>query len=635
MIYTPYISPLETMKKLLLLLALLVSYTSWCQQKYDPQILYDHPGGLYDHDSLRNLHITFYNNNYDSILNANWEANNGLRLPARVKLDQQTFENVAIRYKGNSTYAIPNDLNNPKLPLNLDMNDLVPGQKLLGYKKVKLANSMFDPTFVREVSAYNIYRRYLPSPEANLMKVHVQGDYLGLYVNTEAVNRQFLKKHFFENDGVLFKCDPIQQYGQPGPTGNSNLKWLGPDSTDYYNHYTIKSKRGWAELMHLIDVINNNPEQIDSVLNVDRVLWAFAVNTALPNLDSYNGLFQHNYYLYQTGDGLFQMIPWDLSESYIGSQLVANSNPNNLYEYSPFAGYNCWSMPLIEKLTHDSTAHYAQIYAAHIRTILEESLISSRIKGHTDELQLLAYGAAEADMNKMFDMTAYTSNVTSLLTLPFFKVAGITSTVDLRRDYLESHHEISKTPPKILTVDLIDVGGMKYVTAEVQHVNDVELMTTISHYSSKFRPTEMKDDGTNGDQVANDGIYTALLPDQNTGPDVKYYVRALNSDAIQLSPQRAEYEFYTFTSGLTANTPTIDQDNVARIYPNPATSMVSVELFNHGTVDCQLYSMQGELLLSRKTNHSQLTLDLSELSSGVYFLKINGRSHKIVKAGIK
>ena len=77
----------------------------------------------------------------------------------------------------------------------------------MGYNKVKLANAWLDPTYCKEYIASRIYRKYLPTPEINLIELHTQGDYTGLYVNTESINRQFLNKHFDENDGVLFKCD--------------------------------------------------------------------------------------------------------------------------------------------------------------------------------------------------------------------------------------------------------------------------------------------------------------------------------------------------------------------------------------------------------------------------------------------
>ena len=84
------------------------------------------------------------------------------------------------------------------------------------------------------------------------------------------------------------------------------------------------------------------------------------------------------------------------------------------------------------------------------------------------------------------------------------------------------------------------------VEAKVNNPTQVELMATISPFNSKFNSFTMYDDGLLGDAIANDGIYTAELPYLNSGEEIKFYVRSHNNNAISLSPQRAEYEFYTF-----------------------------------------------------------------------------------------
>ena len=117
-----------------------------------------------------------------------------------------SYDSVGVRYKGNSTFCIPNDEGNPKVPYNLDANYWVSGQKIADYKKLKFANAWMDPTFAKEITATNIYQKYMPSPD-KLIKSKSSGNYLGLYVNTESINKQFMEKHFGEKDGVLFKCD--------------------------------------------------------------------------------------------------------------------------------------------------------------------------------------------------------------------------------------------------------------------------------------------------------------------------------------------------------------------------------------------------------------------------------------------
>ena len=223
---------------------------SFSQTVYNPYQFYENPGGLFDKDSVRSIYIDFIDPNYHSVLVNSFFTNPKYRIPATVSCNGITYDSVGVRYKGNSTFCLPNDNNNPKVPYNLDFNYFISGQKFMGKKKLKLANAWMDPTFVKEFSASQIYKNYLPSPEVNLVKLYVQGNYLGLYVNTESINKQFTDKHFDEKDGVLFKCDGSGMFCDTTgtPTGGvPDLNWLGEDTTLYYSSYDIKSDYGWED----------------------------------------------------------------------------------------------------------------------------------------------------------------------------------------------------------------------------------------------------------------------------------------------------------------------------------------------------------------------------------------------------
>ena len=514
------------------------------QTLYNPQVLYDASGSLYDPTVLRELFIDFHDPNYHNVLTNSFYVNPSYRIPASVTLDGITQDSVGVRYKGNSTFVVPNNNGIPKVPYNLDFNYFISGQQLMNYNKVKLANAWTDPTFVKEYLASTIYRKYLPTPEVSLMKLNVQGNYLGLYVNTESINKQFVDKHFDEKSGVLFKCDPITVFGQPAPLGPAepNLNWLGYDTTQYYNSYTLKSDYGWEQLVELIDVLHNNPDDLDNILNIDRVLWAFAVNSVIANLDTYNGWYIHNFYLYKTEDGLFQMIPWDLSESFGGALMGSVFlNPYDIYHFDPFFGNTTspQSNPLLYTLLNNDI--YKKQYTAHIRTIIEESLDTTFLRTQVQEMQNLAYSAANTDSYKPFSMNEFYSNVED----PFWTwwgFAGIFETINIRKDFLINHQDISEIPPTINNLSVVN----NVVTVEIFNANKVELMATVSDYNSKFISFNMFDDASNGDVYAGDNIYTCQLPFYNLGEVVKFYVRAQNNEAMQLKPQRAEYEFYMY-----------------------------------------------------------------------------------------
>ncbi len=541
--------------RIYILLFAILPFLTFSQSLYNPQDLYDVPGGLFDEDSLRVIDLEFYMPNYHNYLVNSWYYSPSERIPAKLTLNGIVYDSVGVRYKGNSTFCLPNDNQNPKLPYNIDMNHFINDQQLLGYNKIKLANAWMDPTFVKQIVSSNIYRKYLPTGESNLVKLNVQGNYLGLYVNDESINKQFLKKHFDEKSGPLFKCDNIDRFCDTANAPSAmppNLFYMGDDTTLYYDSYDMKSDYGWEELVKLIKTINIDFSNIDSILNVDRTLWAFAVNQVIQNLDCYNTYYVHNYYLYQTKDGLFQMIPWDLDNSFSGAIMGWDYwNQSNIYEYDPyFTGPSLggstqpWDeRPLLYNLLNDP--HYRKIYTAHLNTIIEESLDTSIIKSNIDKLQFLAYNAANQDNNKAFSMNDYFENANNAI-WTVWGFGGILSTVNERKQFLLNHPEISLSSPLIDNVNII--SNENIVTVQVSNANSVELMATVSEYNSKFQSFEMLDNGTNGDLTANDGIYSANIPFQSSnGLELKFYIRAENNDAIILNPRRAEYEFYVYS----------------------------------------------------------------------------------------
>jgi len=592
---------------------------------YNPQTLYDSPGGLYDQGTIREMNIQFYDANYHSTLVNSFFNYPSYRIPAVVSIDGISYDSVGVRYKGNSTFCLPNDDGNPKVPYNLDANYWISGQKIADYKKLKFANAWMDPTFAKEITATNIYQKYMPSPEVSLLKVKVQGNYLGLYVNTESINKQFMEKHFGEKDGVLFKCDPAQVFcGSTNPGGNPDLKWLGSDSTSYYNSYALKSDSGWEELMDLIYTLNFSYEDLGEVLNIDRVLWNFAVNTAILNLDTYNGYYVHNYYLYKTEDGLFQMIPWDFDNAFVGAILGFDYwSPEVVYNYDSYGSqYDPNSRPLFQKLMADPLRK--KQFDAHLRTVFSESLLdTSSIRNEIADLHDQALIPANQDFNKAFPMTYFYSNVEE----PFWAgwgFAGIMSTIVERNNYLMGLPAITNTPPSLSSVSL----NNGIVTVIAGNTNEVELMVTTSPHNSRFVPFPMYDDGTNGDDIAGDGIFSAALPYYSTGQAVKYYIRAQNNNSMRLSPERAEYEFYIYDP----NASVIEEEAISyKVYPNPSKDIINITSSSNLSLNCVVYNLSGQKLVEKQTVSSYATIDVSAFKPGIYMLKINNQIKKIIK----
>ncbi|MDR2979198.1 MAG: T9SS type A sorting domain-containing protein [Bacteroidales bacterium] len=65
------------------------------------------------------------------------------------------------------------------------------------------------------------------------------------------------------------------------------------------------------------------------------------------------------------------------------------------------------------------------------------------------------------------------------------------------------------------------------------------------------------------------------------------------------------------------------------VRPNPATNMFTVDLEENGSAQVQLFNLVGQLVYSEQTNDSSISVNVSNLNSGVYMLKImqDGKIH--------
>ena len=67
------------------------------------------------------------------------------------------------------------------------------------------------------------------------------------------------------------------------------------------------------------------------------------------------------------------------------------------------------------------------------------------------------------------------------------------------------------------------------------------------------------------------------------------------------------------------------------IYPNPSTGNINIEI----QADClnemlRIYNVYGQLIHDESLNNLKTTIDLTSLNSGVYFISIKNKSHKLI-----
>ena len=528
--------------------------------------------GLYDISSYRTFELEFPQMDWLAQMAANYGSDTNVT--ASLKVDGTLLEGVGVRFKGDTSYRRATTL---KKSFNIEIDHTDSELRLQGYKTLNLNNAFTDPSFMREVLYNNFCRQYIPSPQANLVHLFVNGDDYGVYVNSQQENGDFIEEFFQDNDGDRFRAGIApnaaggNQAGGPpaggrpgggGPGGGGGgggggagllgfggeLGWLGDDLTLYESGYILKSDNNpdpWSALVNMIDVLNNSdpdtwPETLEAVLSVDRFLWMLALENLFLDADGYLAK-AGDYLLYQdTNTGRIHSIQHDGNETF---NRDATEISGGIFA-DPFHGEALTTeRPLTARLF--AIDSYRQRYLAHLRTILNETFHWEHF-----EPKVAAYKALiESDI--FSDTIKETSNADFLAdTDP--NNGTLRTFVDDRRSFLLSHPELDHESPVIASVGFADqlapvAGAATPIEIQISGGPSVEsagLFYSRQRDGQFTRITMTK---------SADRQFQGEIPAQLAGTTVYYYVEATSGDeagTVAFSPSRAEGAPLSFQIGL-------------------------------------------------------------------------------------
>jgi len=215
---------------------------------------------------------------------------------------------VGIRNRGEGTRSVPP--NNYRVNFrhdrlwhgmsSLNINSNYPHSQILGsalFQFAGLAAANAVPVQVR-VNGVNL--------------AQPGGRMFGTYAAVEPLNGEFAASHFpDDDDGNLYRG----RY-------SADLFFAGTDPDAYRSTYTKETNEeldDWSDLIHLLDVLNNTPEEsflqeVEQVVNIDQWVRYFALDSLLGNLEGGLGTGRgDDYAIYRgTVDTRFILVPHDL-----------------------------------------------------------------------------------------------------------------------------------------------------------------------------------------------------------------------------------------------------------------------------------------------------------------------------------
>lgn len=496
---------------------------------------------FYQRDSIQVIEIFFSFSNWDAQLDAN-EATETYIYADSIRINGTSFDSCGVRYKGNSSY----NPSNQKNPLRIELNTIKANQDYQGFTDIKLSNGYKDPSMIREILTYQILENYMDCPRSNFARVYINGQYRGVYTNNESIKDDFNEAHY-DADDTYFKCNPVGGAG-PGGGTSPDLKYLGTDSTSYFNGYELKSTYGWNRLVTLCNTLNNDFQNIESTLDIDRAIWMLAFNNVLVNLDSYNGAFRQNYYISWDKNGRFVPTVWDVNMSFGGFPGGTGSGAFTPLALDPFSNSTSVNHPLIQQIMANPL--YKRMYMAHVRTMVQEMFESGQYETWAQSLMTLADSSVQADPYKFYSYNQFLNSLTTAVAGGGpgggSSIPGIKALMDARAQFFSTNAAYLLQAPAILshgaTASPLNYGSTTTLIANVSNETNVYLGYRTDH-TLKFNRVQMYDDGAHNDGAAGDHTYGVEMP--VNGLLFEYYIYADNNNAGKFSPARAEHEFHT------------------------------------------------------------------------------------------
>lgn len=350
-----------------------------------------------------------------------------------VVIDGETFKNVAIRGKGNTSLS---QVTNDRYSYKIEFDHYTDALTYHGLDKLCLNNIIQDNTYMKDYLCYQMMQQMgVAAPLCSYAYLTVNGEDWGLYLAVEAVEESFLQRSYGSDYGELYKPDSTEMGGGRGngedftmpdtaenaaentaestaadttagfpngqmPDGFSGgapdmgggnfaggsgsadvlLQYIDDDPDSYSNIFdNAKTSCSEADKARLIAALKTlSGEDASSAVDVDMVIRYFVAHNFVLNFDSYTGSMIHNYYLYEKG-GQLQMIPWDYNLAFGGFQ--SSGGATALVNYpidTPVSGGSIDERPMLAWIfaSEEYTALYHQYFAEFIAGYFDSGYFS-------------------------------------------------------------------------------------------------------------------------------------------------------------------------------------------------------------------------------------------------------------------
>ena len=494
-------------------------------QDYAPAL-----GPAFLSDEVATVRLTLAQDDLDFILHPD-NAYSNVEWPGTFVYESSagtdTVSNVGIRLRGNTSRT------SAKKSFKVSFNTFTPGGEWNSLEKLNLNGEHNDPSILRARMVWEFMRAQgYVAPRVSHVKLYINDEYKGLYLNVEHVDENFLKKRFKHDHGNLWKCTYPANLDDLGD--NPEAYKFTPSWNPEQRAYELKTNQtqddysAIRDLCHTLGTASSADFQceLEAVFDVDGFLKLAAAEILVGHWDNYIGN-QNNFYLYQRPtDGRLMMFSYDVDNS-LGIAWGGDWVNQNVY------AWNAWgARPLYDRMM--DVEQYRTRLGWYIRELLDNGFDGSSWLQHGNELVTMCTSAAIEDTYRTLDYGFDNGAFLNSLTTAWggHVTQGIASYVNSRNATAYAQTNDAQFPRDIqawaYTPVVDDTLRVKAEAAGTP--TSVQLHFSVD--GAPYQTLPMNDDGLSGDGLAGDGRHGLKLHLPGA-TQVSWYASATYSDGAQ------------------------------------------------------------------------------------------------------
>ena len=362
---------------------------------------------LFDKGKIQNVYINVPNNNLFYLFE------NAIDKPDifinDIKIGDYELNCSSMKTKGYTTLRSLWHTKYNKFSFTINFKKYLKDQNLFGLTKISFNNMYSDPTMSKEyISYYLLNEMGIDTVDYSYVNLYINDDYYGVYFMIEPIEKPLIKRTMNEKEDFLFKAEGEEsslQYNSEldnylDSNGNYNFDELIHNEKGEYeyprnsNNILNKYKGIWEDdpesfeeiyedlptffktikkLDYLSNLKNKNTNyferELESIIDVDKLIKYHAVNTFLVNTDGYTNAPPRNYVLYMNKEGFITIIPWDYNMIFGATILNDIDEVINFDIYNPTIDCNVEDRPLLNVVLGND--NYRSKYNDYLKDIIK------------------------------------------------------------------------------------------------------------------------------------------------------------------------------------------------------------------------------------------------------------------------